>query len=100
MNLKKESKPIGEPHQIPSAIEETTTVFATSIQFDFCLNSISAIKKKEIEWAGGQPGFRTVRLKHADQGLSPISGKPDNILLSIVVGYCILIAFIFLGNVC
>ena len=38
--------------------------------------------------------------KHADQGLSPISGKPDNILLSIVVGYCILIAFIFLGNLC
>jgi hypothetical protein len=67
------------------------------------LNSISAIKKKEIEsrWAAG---FRTVRTKklkkHADQGLSPISGKPDNILLSIVVGYCILIAFLFLGNVC
>ena len=33
------------------------------IQFDFCLNSISAIKKKEIEWAGGPPGFRTVRTK-------------------------------------
>jgi hypothetical protein len=71
------------------------------------LNSISAIKKKEIEWAGGPPGFKTVRTKklpirakHADQGLSPISGKPDNILLSIVVGYCILIAFIFLGNLC
>jgi hypothetical protein len=29
------------------------------IQFDFCLNSISAIKKKEIEWAGGPPGFST-----------------------------------------
>jgi hypothetical protein len=39
-------------------------------------------------------------VKHADQGLSAISGKPDNILLSIVVGYFILIAFIFLGNVC
>jgi hypothetical protein len=25
------------------------------IQFDFCLNSISAILKKEIEWAGGPP---------------------------------------------
>jgi hypothetical protein len=70
------------------------------------LNSISVIKKKEIEWAGGPPGFRNVRTKklkgakHADQGLSPISGKPDNFLLSFVVGYCILIAFVFLGNIC
>jgi hypothetical protein len=29
--------------------------FQLLIRFDFCLNSISAILKKEFEWAGGSP---------------------------------------------
>ena len=38
--------------------------------------------------------------RNADQGISPITGKAEHVLLSIVLGYCILIAFLFLGYFC
>ncbi len=73
------------------------------LEFDFCHS-----KKQNLSGPVGRPdlklfaqkSWRLIRAKHADQGMFPISGKADHILLSIVLDYCILIAVIFLGNVC
>jgi hypothetical protein len=50
-------------------------------------------QKKQVEEV-----LRT--LKKCSQGVSPITGKAEHVLLSIVLLYCILIAFLCLGCFC
>ncbi len=76
--------------------DTTDSIRHSSLRFDIQVCA-SPFFKKEFEWAGGPElklfaqnnYWRAIWAKHADKGLSPVSGKAGHDLLSFVLGYFI-----------